>query len=64
MNKETETYSYAIIRQISNAKHLLTYGDEIFETEILSEASKLIVMLNENTDSGCTYELVSIPKRS
>ena len=64
MNKETETYSYAIIRQISNAKHLLTYGDEIFETETLSEAVKLIVMLNENTDSGCTYELVSIPKRN
>ena len=64
MNKETETYSYAIIRQTSNAKHLLTYGDEIFETETLSEASKLIFMLNENTDSGCTYELVSIPKRN
>tara|TARA_R110001606_G_scaffold378286_2_gene537863 strand:+ start:1228 stop:1422 length:195 start_codon:yes stop_codon:yes gene_type:complete len=64
MNKETETYSYAIIKQISNARHLLTYGDEIFETETLSEAQKIIIMLNENTDSDCTYELVSIPKRN
>ena len=62
MNKET--YSYAIIKQIGKARHLLTYGDEIFETEHISEASKLVAMLNENTDSDCNYEMVAIPKRN
>ena len=64
MNKETETYSYAIIKQINYTKHLLTYGDEIFETEDKKEANRLVAVLNQNTDSGCSYELISIPKRT
>ena len=63
MNKEKETYNFAIIKNIGDARHLLTYGDEIYETDNEREASKLVSFLNQNTDNGCVYELISIPKR-
>tara|TARA_R110000868_G_scaffold103015_1_gene283768 strand:- start:8560 stop:8748 length:189 start_codon:yes stop_codon:yes gene_type:complete len=61
---DKDIYSYAIIKQTSSAKHLLTYGDEIFETDTLSEVSKLVTMLNENSDNNCTYEIFTIPKKN
>lgn len=59
-----ENYSFAIVKTIGESKHLLTEGDEIFETEYKEEAARLVAVLNQNTDSGCSYELISIPKRS
>ena len=59
-----ETFSFAIVKTIGQAKHLLTEGDEVFETEDEKEAARIVNVLNQNTDSGCTYELVSIPKRN
>ena len=59
-----EMHSFAIIKNIGKARHLLTYGDEIYDTNNEAEASKLVSVLNQNTDSGCSYELISIPKRS
>lgn len=64
MNKEQETYNFAIIKNIGQARHLLTYGDEIYETDNEVEAAKLVSVLNQNTDSGCVYELIAIPKRN
>ena len=60
---EEETYSFAIVKTIGESKHLLTEGDEVFETEDEKEATRLVSVLNQNTDSGCSYELISIPKR-
>ena len=59
-----ETFSFAIVKTIGQAKHLLTEGDEVFETEDEKEANRLVSVLNQNTDNGCSYELISIPKRS
>ena len=59
-----ETFSFAIIKTIGQAKLLLTEGDEVFETEDEKEANRLVAVLNQNTDSDCFYELISIPKRS
>jgi hypothetical protein len=59
-----ETYSFAIVKTIGESKHLLTEGDEVFETEDKKEANRLVAVLNQNTDSGCSYELISIPKRT
>ena len=59
-----KNYSFAIIKNIGQAKHLLTEGDEVFETEDEKEASRLVAVLNQNTDSDCSYELISIPKRT
>jgi len=59
-----ETFSFASVKTIGQAKHLLTEGDEVFETEDEKEAARLVAVLNQNTDSGCSYELISIPKRS
>ena len=64
MNKEKETYNFAIIKNIGQARHLLTDGDEIYETDNEVEAAKLVSVLNQNTDSGCFYELIAIPKRN
>jgi len=61
---EEETYSFAIVKTIGESKHLLTEGDEVFETEDKKEATRLVAVLNQNTDSGCSYELISIPKRT
>lgn len=61
---EEQTYSFAIVKTIGESKHLLTDGDEVFETEDEKEANRLVSVLNQNTDSGCIYELISIPKRS
>jgi hypothetical protein len=61
---EEETYSFAIVKTIGESKHLLTEGDEVFETEDKKEATRLVSVLNQNTDSGCSYELISIPKRT
>ena len=61
---EEQTYSFAIVKTIGESKHLLTEGDEVFETEDEKEATRLVSVLNQNTDSGCSYELISIPKRS
>ena len=60
---EEETYSFAIVKTIGQAKHLLTEGDEVFETEDEKEAARIVNVLNQNTDNGCIYELISIPKR-
>lgn len=60
---EQETFSFAIIKTIGQAKHLLTDGDEVFETEDEKEAARIVNVLNQNTDNGCIYELISIPKR-
>ena len=61
---EEENYSFAIVKTIGESKHLLTEGDEVFETEDKKEATRLVAVLNQNTDSGCSYELISIPKRT
>jgi len=61
---EEENYSFAIVKTIGESKHLLTEGDEVFETEDEKEATRLVSVLNQNTDSGCSYELISIPKRT
>ena len=67
-----ETFSFAIVKTIGQAKHLLTEkgllrllteGDEVFETEDEKEAARIVNVLNQNTDNGCIYELISIPKR-
>ena len=58
-----ETYSFAIVKTIGQAKHLLTDGDEVFETEDEKEATRLVSVLNQNTDNDCSYELIAIPKR-
>lgn len=61
--KDKETHSFAIIKNIGKARHLLTHGDEIYDTDNEAEASKLVSVLNQNTDSGCKYELILIPRR-
>jgi len=58
-----KTFSFAIVKTIGQAKHLLTEGDEVFETEDEKEAARIVNVLNQNTDNGCIYELISIPKR-
>lgn len=58
-----ETYSFAIVKTIGESKHLLTLGDEIFETEDKEEGDRLVAVFNQNTDNGCIYELIPIPKR-
>jgi hypothetical protein len=55
--------SFAIIKNIGKERHLITDGDEIYDTDNEEKAAKLVSVLNQNTDSGCIYELVSIPKR-
>ncbi len=59
-----ETFSFAIVKTIGQTKHLLTEGDEVFETEDEKEAARIVNVLNQNTDNGCIYELISIPKRN
>lgn len=63
MNEDQEKYNFAIIKNIGRARHLLTYEDEIYETDNELEAIKVVSILNQNTDSGCIYELIAIPKR-
>ena len=56
--------SFAIIKNIGEEeRHLITDGDEIYDTDNEEKAAKLVSVLNQNTDSGCIYELISIPNR-
>jgi len=58
-----EKYNFAIIKNLGQARHLLTDGDEIYETDNEVLATKLVSVLNQNTDNDCSYELIAIPKR-
>jgi len=59
---------YAIKKTMINANGkkiyiLLTNGhSEILETKNKNIVDKMVVVLNENSDSGCKYEVITIGK--
>lgn len=42
----------------------MTQSDEVFEEEDEFLMSSMVEVLNQNSDSDCTYELIKIPKRN
>tara|TARA_R110002020_G_scaffold430201_2_gene639848 strand:- start:3304 stop:3537 length:234 start_codon:yes stop_codon:yes gene_type:complete len=65
MNRQKE-YSYAIVKHLpdenTQSKVMMVLEDEILESEDKSFIQNLVKVLNDNTDNGCKYELVEIPK--
>ena len=59
-------YSYAIVKYLHekgrHSKLLIVQGDEIFESDDKTFIENMVKVFNENTDNGCKYELVEIPK--
>ena len=59
-------YSYAIVKHLSTdskySKIMIVQGDEILESDDKSFIEGLVKVFNDNTDNGCEYELVEIPK--
>ena len=59
-------YSYAIVKHLpkedKGVKVMMVLEDEILESENKSFIQGLVKVLNDNTDNGCKYELVEIPK--
>lgn len=68
MSKKVDKKVYAIKKTIIKAngkkQHIfLTNGhSEILETSNKNVANKLVEVLNENSDNGCRYELITIGK--
>jgi hypothetical protein len=59
-----------VIRKVMNDRYgkkinvLLTNGhSEVLEFNNLNEAEKLVLVLNENSDSGWVYSVVTIKKK-
>ena len=65
MDRQKE-YSYAIVKHLPNenapSKVMIVLEDEILESEDRSFIQGLVKVFNDNTDNGCKYELVEIPK--
>ena len=65
MDKQKE-YSYAIVKHLPNenapSKVMIVLEDEILESEDKNFIQGLVKVFNDNTDNGCKYELVEIPK--
>jgi len=57
-------YSFCIMKYVGDTKHLLTQSDEVFEEEDEFMMANMVEVLNQNSDSGCKYELIKIPKRN
>jgi len=59
-------YSYAIVKHLPNenapSKVMIVLEDEILESEDRTFIQGLVKVFNDNTDNGCKYELVEIPK--
>lgn len=59
-------YSYAIVKHLPTdstySRLMIVQGDEIFESDDRSFIEGLVKVFNDNTDNGCKYELVEIPK--
>ena len=59
-------YSYAIVKHLpTDSKYsrvMIVLGDEILESDDRTFIEGLIKVFNDNTDNGCKYELVEIPK--
>jgi len=63
MNKEKRVYAIkkTLIKDGKKQYIFLTDGQsEILETSNKNIAEKLVSVLNENTDNGCKYELITI----
>ena len=65
MDRQKE-YSYAIVKHLPNenalSKVMIVLEDEILESEDRTFIQGLVKVFNDNTDNGCKYELVEIPK--
>lgn len=66
MSKNKQVYSIkkTLIKADGKKQHIfLTDGhSEILETSNKNVAKKLVEVLNENSDNGCKYELITIGK--
>jgi len=51
------------MKHVGDTKHLMTQSDEVFEEEDEFMMINMVEVLNQNSDNGCKYELIKIPKR-
>ena len=59
-------YSFAIVKHLPGdtkySRVMIVLEDEILESEDRTFIQGLVKVFNDNTDNGCEYELVEIPK--